>query len=299
MEYHLDRKVILNDNPEFKNLYSWSLQEIDADGKKVGNDQVPWPHALYFTATELVLQDKLSVRSDREPQSEKPVVTAREVIQASLRPGDARDSEGGPTYSMFGTDRMISNFELIIERVETDDEGCQAWGSVSYTMDFDFRDETTDDTLVFQLCVRPDTFSRYAEKIAASAIDAAVLRVHSVAGLYSAWSPSISTHAVKVLSQYEEQEVGAPEGCDMVPPRLGKVGEADLYVHRISDLRRASAEGADEDEDDEAVVQSATVEPSSRAAAIDVQAVGLLSSLRAAAWFTVALLVLILVLYPR
>lgn len=39
------------------------------------------------------------------------------------------------------------------------------------------------------------------------------------------------TRDVKVLTSGEEHNVPAPEGIEFYPPRLGSIGEADLYIN--------------------------------------------------------------------
>lgn len=297
--------MTLSSDSEYKNLYPWSLQELDAEGQKIGRDQIPWEWTLYFTATELALSDTLAIEQDYGSEDgSQSTVRERQNIRAKLKPGGPW--EGGrsrdPAYSMFGTERTISSFELFIERLggEEERERCTAWGSVSYTFDNDFRDETTDDTVVFHLYVRPETFARYLAKIGAAEVDEAVLRVSHVAGFYSDWSPAISTDEIKVLTSHKEQAVEVPEGCEIVPPRLGKVGEAELYLRRITKLETAPSASANEDdwlEDDEpaeAVPDKATL-AAQHSASRNARAVDLLSSLRTAAWVIAVLLLVILV----
>ena len=71
MDNHLERKIRLSEEPEYKNLYSWSLQEFDGDGNKIGSDQVPWEWSLCFTASEL--------RHNRYIQIEQPYGSEDEV----------------------------------------------------------------------------------------------------------------------------------------------------------------------------------------------------------------------------
>jgi hypothetical protein len=304
LEHHIDRRVILSTESEFKSLYPWSLQELDAEGEKIGRDQIPWEWTLYFTATELALSDTLKIEPDyRSDVDSKITVRERQNIRTKLTPGDPW--EGGrsrdPAYSMFGTDRTISSFELFIERLESEDENerCTAWGSVSYTFDNDFRDETSDDTVVFHLYVRPETFARYAAKISAGEVDEAVLRVSHVKGFYSDWSPAISTNSIKVLTGYEkEHPVEVPEGCEIVPPRLGSIGEAELYLRRINKLegipRVADEDDWLEDDDPTEAAHDKAALAAQHSASSNARAVALLSSLRTAAWAIVALLLLLI-----
>ena len=50
MDFHLDRRLRLHTNPEHKSLYRWAIQEIDAQGQQIGQDQIPWVWTLNFTA---------------------------------------------------------------------------------------------------------------------------------------------------------------------------------------------------------------------------------------------------------
>ncbi len=307
MEHHIDRRVVLSQDSEYKNLYAWSLVEFDAEGNKVGRDQIPWGSTLYFSATELTLRDTLNIRPEyRTDDKSKVEVRERQFIRARLSPqdGGGRGRFRDTAYSMFGTDRTISSFELQIEQLEGDDEQarCTSWGIVSYTSEVDFVDETTDDIVAFCLYVTPATFARYAAKIAAAEIDEATLRVGGVAGFYSDWSPSISTDSVKVLTSYKEHEVETPEGCEIIPPRLGSVDEAEFYLGRVRNLEIAKRDPDDEnplsDDGHDGLPtdqKQGDYERQSRLAthATNNRAVGLLSNLRVAAWLIVALLVLL------
>lgn len=305
MEYHTNRRIVLSTESEFKALYSWSLQELDVEGNKIGRDQIPWEWTLYFTATELALNDTLTIADYRCEDDSQSGFRERQHIRAKLAPGDPW--EGGrsrdPAYSMFGTDRTISVFELFIERLsgEEERERCTAWGSVSYTFENDFRDETTDDTVVFHLHVRPETFDRYIAKIGASEVDEAVLRVSQVAGFYSDWSPAISTHDIKVLTADRDHKVDVPEGCEIAAPRLGEVGEAEFYLRRITKLEATPSGVTDQDnwlEDDEPgeIPPDKATLAAQHSASSNAAAVALLSSVRTAAWAIAALLLLLILI---
>ena len=133
---------------------------------------------------------------------------------------------------MFGTARKIEELSLSIypkSAAEIDD--CRAFGGVSYTRDADFRNETNPDYLGFALYIREEAFAQIASKISQRAIGGGTLRVDGVEGFYSDWSPSISTGHVKVLTSGKmDHRVQIPEGCEIVPPRLGKVGDFDLTL---------------------------------------------------------------------
>jgi hypothetical protein len=249
MDFHLSRKVVLSQESEYASLYKWSLQEHDDTGKQLGLDQVPWSWSVVFTAMELTLSEELRLKIDTpllaqlKPEERKDdaedVITSeeREYIRADLRPGYFADPDGGARYSMFGTDRAIKSIQLWIYRREdeTKPERCHAWGSLSYTTDIDFRDETTDDALQFYLHVSAQRFSQYVEMTRKYPANIIVVRLGMVRGFYSEWSPSISTNRIKVLTNVQDHQLSIPEGCSITPPTLGRVGEFSItFVTRRS-----------------------------------------------------------------
>lgn len=305
MDHHLDRRVILNDQSELKNLYKWSLQELNEEGAKIGRDLIPWDWGLGFTATELSYNDGLTIEPDYgSDDKEMPIVTRhRRSIRAKLRPGSPHEWRRNrqTSYSMVGTDRTITAFELWIEPLAHGEEQdrCRVWGSVSYTMDIDFRAETTDDAVTFHLYVRPETFEQYVRTVRAAEVGAAVLYVKGVKGFYSDWSPSISTDSIKVLTDYEKDHpVEMPEGCEIVPPRLGNVDEVSLTLVRKLTLEHPAPEPTEDDDWQDEFAETAPDEAllaarhSANAAA---RTVALLTSLRTAAWAIAALLLLRLI----
>lgn len=251
MDFHIDRKVILNQESEYESLYNWSLQELDAEGNKIGRDQIPWDWTLYFTATELALLDHFEIGQDYESDDpEKKTVSEQQSIVAKLSPGDTRVDRPllGTGYSMFGTDRNITDFSLNIRPIteEEEQEKCMAWGCVSYTAEADFIDETNPDTVLFYLSVSQATFARYAAMISSAEVDEAVFSVSGVAGFYSEWTPSISTNSIKVLTRGREHEVHIPELCKIDPPRLGEVSETNLHLRRVIKLKTEMTDDSDE-----------------------------------------------------
>jgi hypothetical protein len=302
----LDRRLRLHTDPEYKSLYSWAINEIDAQGQQIGQDQIPWPSSLFFTATSCVLGDSINIESqfqEEEATPPPPKVTQRQIIRVQLRPGDQRVEEGHfreTRYSMFGTDRIIKSFQLEIHPIAdpAKQESCSAWGSVSYTTEAadaaDFRKETTDDCVFFLLFVNPDTFARYGAKIAHGSVDEMILRVQLVDGFYSEWSPSIFTRKVKVLTTGDEHKVILPPDLSFEPPRLGQIYDAELYINRRLEFRKRAPEP---DETVEETVDSETEQavPVMQSPAADPRMLQMLGSLRKAAWLVVCLLALIFI----
>ena len=302
MDFHLERGLRLHTEPEHKSLYSWAINEIDAQSQQIGDDQIPWDWTLDFTATSCVLADSIDIKSKfqmEETTPAPPEIAQRQVIRVRLRPGHPRDDGDyfrETTFSMFGTDRAIKSFELHIHPIAdpAEQERCRAWGSVSYTAEIDLRDETTDDCIVFYLDVKPETFARYAAKIAHGLVDEMILSVGSVAGIYSEWSPSISTRNVKVLTANDEQKITLPPGHQSEPPRMGHVGEAELYINRRLEFRKRAPEPEAVEEMADFGTERAV--PETRApATVDPRMLQMLGSLRQAAWFVVCLLALIFI----
>jgi hypothetical protein len=234
VQFHIDRQVRLQTTSKHSSLYAWSLAEVDEKGQQVGRDYIPWPWSIPFRATECSLLDTLEVQPPWSPDltaTGSPEITKRRYLSAAIKP-DKRNG-WAPMFSMFGTDRMISNFHLQV--YSTEDESrlhkCTAWGSVSNTAEIDFRKETVPDSLYFYLFVDPLTFDRYAQRLTEGAMHEVRLDVGRVDGFYSGWSPSASTDFLKVLVAGKEHDpIGGLPASDIRPPKLGRVGMFRLTV---------------------------------------------------------------------
>jgi hypothetical protein len=303
VDFHLEHGLRLHTEPEHKNLYSWAINEIDAQGRQIGHDQILWPWRLYFTATSCALRDNIEMNRRLQMEETTPApydVVQSQVITMQLKPGRPRHGRSfqETTFSMFGTDRVIKSFQVDIHPIAdpNEQEQCRAWGSVSNTTEIDFRDETFEDCITFSLYVRPETFGRYAAKIAYGLLNDIVLSVGLVDGFYSEWSPSISTDNVKVLTGHrDEQKIALPPGGQFEPPRLGRVGEANLFINRRLDEfdKRTAEPETVEDMTDLGTQQAADTQTPALADPLLLQMLG---SLRRVAWFAVSLLALILIL---
>lgn len=303
MEFHLDRQLRFNAAPEHKSLYRWAINEIDEQGQVVGDDQIPWGWNLYFTARELILADQLGVISatDFEGRLQQSAeITQQRTIRAKLRPGAPRDDDNWQrqtTYRMFGADRVISDFQLDVRPLKSEDdvEHCRAWGSVSYTSENDFRQETEEDCVQFYLMVKPSTFKHYAQRITSGNAHEVIFCAGLVRGFYSEWSPSISTRSVKVLTSGDDQKLELPEGLTV--PRLGGVGEARLYINSVTTPEITGQQRARDSvlEDEKAALVTARPAVADTAApGIDPDTLKLLLSLKSSARWIIGLLVALL-----
>lgn len=304
MDFHLDRRLRLLTDPEHRSLYTWAINELDEHGKVVGRDQIPWVWHLYFTATELILGDQINVKEAGEIEGRLPQeaeISHRRTIRAKLRPGNPRrdDDWRETTYRMFGADRVITSFQVDVLQLESEDEteSCQAWGSVSYTADNDFTEKTTEDCVIFYLMVKPSTFERYAQRIALGTADEVILCVGMVSGFYSDWSPAISTRDIKVLTRGSKQDVELPAGSSFEMPRLGQVGEAQLFINaiRVQAKKQSTTETESLEEEKQTM---ALVRPELATAlpgGADPQTTNLLASLKTSARWIIGLLIVLIV----
>src|SRR5215207_3011432 len=64
MEYHLDRRIRLHEEIEYKILSTWALSEVAESGASVSGNQIPWVWTLYFTAIECNLRDNFSIKPE-------------------------------------------------------------------------------------------------------------------------------------------------------------------------------------------------------------------------------------------
>lgn len=252
MDYHLDHRTRLSQEGEYKNLYSWSLQEVATNGEQIGLDQVPWRWSLNFYASELRYTKEVKIKRESAPEDiprTSEGVSSAESIYAVLHSG--KPSANGTfvheaTYSMFGTNRQIENFSLVIQPLEgvESKDACVVWGGISYTSEVDFRTETEDDILQIYVTVSSERFNELRDLVNHVRPDVFLIRLGRVAGFYSEWSPSVTTNRIKVLTDETEHKVEVPEGCEVTPPRLGGVGEFSLTM-----MSRNSLElGRDSDE---------------------------------------------------
>ncbi len=249
MNYHLERKIRLSEDSEYRGLYPWSLQEINENGEQVGKDQIPWAWSLYFTATELSQNYsvdieksyKLGINEITGLTQENEVITA--VLKGSL--------EDNISYSMFGTARVIHQFGLRIHKLEenSDLEKCCVWGCASYTSEIDFKYSTTNDVVIIHLYLSVQRFKKIAKLINAGGVDMLQVCIRGVSGFYSEWSPSISTNSIKILPDSKDQEVITQEGCQIEPFRLGDVSDFDMTViqyHKLNAKHKLRSNNMDE-----------------------------------------------------
>jgi hypothetical protein len=251
LDYQTDRRVRFLGDSEYKSLYKWYLQEFDDAGKKIGSPQVPWNWSLNFTATGVTLHETLKLEHDAPiiKKMDPPVVERledwkikiedRSYISATLRPGYHANDDDDVVYSMFGTGRTIKEFQLTIHSLEKeeDDEKALAWGSVSYEYEgADMLNELSDDTVQFYLHVKPSRFAHYIEMMRTHPVNVLSLRLSTVLGMYSEWSPTTRTSRVKVLANAEDQKVEMAADAEFKPRELGWIGTFEVTFSSVREM---------------------------------------------------------------
>lgn len=244
MKYHSDYTVKLTTDTKYSSLDKWCLQEIGNEGQQVGPDLRPCGESSYFDVTDLrhiyCLQrddkdwERFEEKSEKLNKDEKKInVISSNVIFAKLTPQKFKTRR--TSYSMVGTNREIRKISLRIMEAKT--AYCSAWGTLSYTDEFDFREETEDDNIQFSLWLPTEKFEELSTMINLGVSDKSYFRVSGVRGFYSEWSPEISTDYIKVLPRSKNAlKLEVPEGTDIDPPRLNIVSDFELNLVKKSQL---------------------------------------------------------------
>jgi len=239
MEYKFEHTIRLTDEIEYKNLYSWCLNEFDENEKKSA-DLIPFDWSLYFTASSLSVNRSIGIRVKRNENYEKldsSESNSTTVICGTLHSGTVENGThlvDDVNYSMFGTSRKIKNFDLRIHQAENDREICRVTGVPSYDYEMDFRNKTANDFVLFDVFIEKIKFDTLVKLIESKKIESTYVRLGHVDGFYSEWSPSISTDYIKILTRGNVVE--NKQELKFNYPIVGNVEEFDIYLKSHSDL---------------------------------------------------------------
>ncbi len=248
MEYQFERLVKINRSPKFTMGGSWSIIEEDlATGKSIDYEYVPWDSSLYFSSEEIFWRS--SIGNDYSIRGEKldGKFDSSEVIYGKLSPVLGRRSN--TKYSMFGTGRTISDFNIRIELVSDDfEEECRAFGWVQHEHEWDFEIQQHSDLLDFIIKLRSDNFSKIRKAIEHQLPFILTLCVRGVSGFYAEWSPSIRTEFVKVLANTDDQILDVGDEA-INPPVLGNIRNFSISID--SNLENTSIKKINNFEDDD------------------------------------------------
>jgi hypothetical protein len=238
MDYRIDKKIQFSDETKYKNLYGWCLNEIEADGK-LGEDLIPWAWSFYFIASSLSVVRRIELSNSYEKDEVSREVRETTHISGTLYSGSCRDGENLDSdvkFLMLGTDRVITSFGLNIHPVDEEkDEECNLWACPSYETEIDFSHIVEDDTVIVNVFLAPRRFHEFVRLIEAKQVDLAEVRLSRVSGLYSGWSPMITTSKVKILTR--DHVIEGLDGKEVEPRTIGTVDEFNITLRSVNDLK--------------------------------------------------------------
>jgi hypothetical protein len=243
MQYHIEKKIAFNGNPEHTSLYGWCLNEIDSSGAKDGRDLIPFFWSLFFTGSSLKLVSEVSKGkeyNDKDEEISTTIIRNKNAIVGVFHSGLVRDGhfliklKDQVRFSMMGTDREIQEFLVCISESSDGNEDCNIYGIPSYDYEVDFRNDTQSDWLQLDITLTSDKFAKIAEVVRAKKVDSATLRISRASGFYSGWSPSISPDYIKVLTS--SHTILDRDASQVDLPLVGKVGEFSLTLRTVNNL---------------------------------------------------------------
>lgn len=266
------RKVVLRTEAE-----RWFL----FDGKEADRGNGPWELGVSFEVTDIEIRDSF------QGDAAKDAVTEDELIVANLVPARFDPK----VFVVFGTDQPLSDIRLLIRAVgENQKESCIAEGHEGWSHNKPVG-KTTPYTLSFNLCIKESRFAHYVELVRSKTIDAAYLSVGQVEGFYSdsllrslRW---FETDQIMVLPHGKRHLVEIPDDCAIEPLRLGNVGNFELSLTTELKLIVLSEQKIGDEQKPEKQAQIVAFS--------DPETLGLLKSLRLAAWVIAAIIGLILI----
>jgi hypothetical protein len=237
MNYLIDGRIKINRDPQYKILYPWCLNEVDSDGKIQEDDQIPWGWSFFFIGSRLQVVRNISFGDAYNDDGEKlkgKFVSQSERIIGQLHSGDCidgRNLQDSTVFRMFGSSRKIEFFRLEIRPVENEkDESCRVDGIPSYSFELDFRDKLEPDYIGVMFYVSRKRFEEILNLIEKKTADHVRVNLSGVSGIYSHWSPSISTFNAKILTSYHLDLIDGDDEIKSVLPTIGHVEEFSLTI---------------------------------------------------------------------
>jgi hypothetical protein len=202
-------------------------QRVRRERKAIGRDQIPWDWSLRFEIIELVPTCTIQIKGADADQAEASKAELSEYIYGKLRP--SVESREAGLYTMFGTQRTISEFGLFIYKATKDESRCHLWGTVSYTSENDFEDMTQADAVAVYVHLSGEKLMKFVKFPRPTGAE---IRLKGVSGFYSDWSPSIRTDSIKILANAGDQRLENPQRLDIKTPVLGRVEEFELVLRQ-------------------------------------------------------------------
>ena len=247
LDHYLDCLVNLIEDDES----GWHLQETDNEGNHIGSPQHTWNHDVVFFASEFEYQSSIKIDQDfpdvewseqirlrNEKSFWTSLVEYSEKITGVLIPRSI-PTRSDPTYSMFGTQREIKQFGLVITQAkEGEKDTASLWGHVSFDWEHEFEKGKNDDYFSINLSVAALTFQKIKKLVSDKRLDVASVCLKQCFGFYSDWSPDgyTQTEKIKILADWKDQGVHRKLGSVIEPTTLGFVREFTLTVHQEQHL---------------------------------------------------------------
>ena len=241
MDNNLEFRLKLNTDSEYKNLYEWSIDEVDSEGNVVGKtNQVHCDiNSFSFVATEITYTPEFemadtnkSVKNDKNDYLEtaKFVTEDRNTIQGKLK-----SSETFPQFSFFGTNRKLDTFDLIIQSDKDLKEVCYLNGFPESRHDFDSSGAMIiNDCVQIVISTSKERFEKIVDLILKDRLNGLTINLSGVQGFYSNWTPDGSYMYVKILTG--SNKVDIPENCEIKPPKIGIVENVTVRPVTIQNL---------------------------------------------------------------
>lgn len=231
MTKQLENQFRLNNDSQYKSLYTWSIEETTGSDGRFSGDMVPFYWNCQFllkdphTAVTLAIgEDDFLGENLGQPQESKKTKTTR-VIRALAVPHS--HNNWPPRYRFFGTDRDINAFDLTIFASDDGNSRCRLSGFVG-TDDDDLQD--SEDQIFVQVSLPEKEFAQLFTRLDHGKNLKIFLSLQCVAGFYARWSPEITASEIKILGADNLEALIAPANSEITPPKLGQVEKFSLQV---------------------------------------------------------------------
>lgn len=244
MDYRLKRKIYLNE--EFNQILAkWSLEEIDENNNKIDHNLTPWPGTVWFSATSFKIVREIKNHEDDLDDPSKNLYKEIKII-GNLQPGFL-DDEGNLkdtiSYSMFGTDRKIKNFNISIYQNSSNEvKELYELGIISnYNIDNEWfelsgylKEESgvfLHDQLELHLFLNKIKFNEFLDLIESKKIDTFNILLKGVRGFYSDWQPDYwQPNFIKILTK--SHIIENSNQSEIQPKRLGFLDKFSIITSK-------------------------------------------------------------------
>lgn len=248
MDKNIERKIKFCKS-EYKNLYSWYLQECSEE-KAINKSYVPWQGNICFNVSDFCYiksaifnksNDK-NINENEEEQVESDDYAdaiLQPVVPIFLKHHDRNWEKYNVSYSLFGTDRIIEKFRLRIFVREY--ESLQVHVNFRETDSFMY---TTDDEIQVEVTTSKEKFSELVNLLKGGGDEIKEISLCGATGFYYDWQPSHyktpGNIILKVLSNKKDHQIIYKEASDVVVPKLGSFGELSIATKRFENLPKST-----------------------------------------------------------